>query len=178
MMDAAACAPQWECATAASSSTKRSSSSNGMECEEEEVEEEDGCAAMDMLFDDASGSGAGADCERSQAMAAPGAAAPAPAGLQGLPGTRLLGFLNLNRTTQGYWKASKELAGALGLPLHALLLSRSAGAAGVGVGAGAGVQGVGALRPAGLSDDAWCTTIVLGVLRCRLAAERAGWPNM
>ena len=101
--------------------------------------------------------------------ASPPAAAAAPAERQ-LRGSELLAFLNLKRTTQGYWAAGPELAAALGVPV--VDLTSAAGAAGSG-GSTAAV-----LRPAGLTDDAWATVVVLAVLRRCLAAQREVWADM
>eukprot|EP00198_Chlamydomonas_reinhardtii_P010883 XP_001700220.1 predicted protein [Chlamydomonas reinhardtii] len=70
----------------------------------------------------------------------------------------------------GYWAAGPELAAALGVPV--VDLTSAAGAAGSG-GSTAAV-----LRPAGLTDDAWATVVVLAVLRRCLAAQREVWADM
>ncbi|KAG2443412.1 hypothetical protein HXX76_001770 [Chlamydomonas incerta] len=86
----------------------------------------------------------------------PAAAAPPPA--RQLRGSELLAFLNLKRTTQGYWAAGAELEAALGVPSSDLAIAT--------------------LRPADLTDDAWATVIVLAVLRRILAAQREVWADM
>eukprot|EP00198_Chlamydomonas_reinhardtii_P004559 XP_001693895.1 flagellar/basal body protein [Chlamydomonas reinhardtii] len=71
----------------------------------------------------------------------------------------LLSRLNLQRTTEGYWVASMELATLLGQTAESLAALHPR-------------------RPAGLTDDAWATVIVLGVLRRCLAAQREVWADM
>ncbi len=110
---------------------------------------------------------------RSISPPAPAAAVASPPRAQ-LRGSELLAFLNLKRTTQGYWAAGAELAAALGLP--AADLAAVDGHAGRG--ASASASAAAALRPADLTDDAWATVIVLAVLRRCLAAQREVWVDM
>ncbi|KAG2443262.1 hypothetical protein HYH02_009335 [Chlamydomonas schloesseri] len=73
---------------------------------------------------------------------------------------QLLSQLNLQRTTDGCWVASAELAGLLGQTPESLAALHP-------------------VRPAGLtSDDAWATVVVLAVLRRCLAAQREVWADM
>ncbi|KAG2497307.1 hypothetical protein HYH03_004890 [Edaphochlamys debaryana] len=90
-----------------------------------------------------------------------------------LSGSALLAHLNLSRTTEGFWRASPGLAAALGLPAE--LLTSAAAAAG---GGGRPMAGAAALRPAGLSDDAWATVVVLACLRRSLPGQRSVWGDM
>ena len=89
--------------------------------------------------------------------AAPTTAAAAGAAASNVP--ELLSRLNLQRTTEGYWVASMELATLLGQTAESLAALHPR-------------------RPAGLTDDAWATVIVLGVLRRCLAAQREVWADM
>ncbi|KAG2492817.1 hypothetical protein HYH03_008975 [Edaphochlamys debaryana] len=90
-----------------------------------------------------------------------------------LTGSALLAHLNLSRTTQGYWRAGPELAAALGVPPEELLTS-----AGGGDGSPSSAPAAAALRPAGLSDDAWATVVVLACLRRALSGQREVWADM
>ncbi|KAG2443277.1 hypothetical protein HYH02_009347 [Chlamydomonas schloesseri] len=109
----------------------------------------------------------GAQPSKEEAVAPP--ASPPRAQLRG---SELLAFLNLKRTTQGYWAAGPELAAALGVPASDLA------AVDGDAGSGASASAAAALRPAGLSDDAWATVVVLAVLRRCLAAQREVWADM
>ncbi|KAG2443278.1 hypothetical protein HYH02_009348 [Chlamydomonas schloesseri] len=108
---------------------------------------------------------------RSISPPAPAAAAVSPPRSQ-LRGSELLAFLNLKRTTQGYWAAGAELAAALGVPASDLA------AVDGDAGSRASASAAAALRPAGLTDDAWATVVVLAVLRRCLAAQREVWADM
>jgi hypothetical protein len=102
--------------------------------------------------------------------AAATAAGPGPSGL--LSGGPLLSFLNLQRTTEGFWRAGPELASALGLPLEVLQPKTQPQEQ------EQPAQLLSSLRPTGLCDDGWATLLVLAVLRRRLASQPEVWADM
>ncbi|PNH05173.1 von Willebrand factor A domain-containing protein 5A [Tetrabaena socialis] len=180
----AAAAAAAECAapkgSAAVPSCRRSVMEQEEEREEEQAEQEEGGGGSQAggVFgsddDDTSGASAGSPASGGPAApaAAPEAAAAAAPTAAALSGPELLNFLNLHRTTAGYWAASGQLAEALGVPAGLLLAARQSGDGG-GV-----VHPAAAARPVGLSDDAWATAVVLAALRRCLGAQREVWADM
>jgi len=149
---------QYECDCGSASpdlneSKKKSAGANRRK--EEKVHAE--CYTTNMECDDEDEGGVDATAPPPPPAPAMAPAAPAPSNPKDV-----LQLLNKLRTVEGYFPRSDLLLQAVG---------KEAGAAAPDLLAAA-------CRPAGVSDDAWCTVLALAYLRKHLAAESGVWEGM